>query len=117
MEIEIVLRRINYTACDIGAVVRCTCKACDNVIPNKACFNTALTLLETDDMACTENILQLVSPFFFNVTFYDPVTNGEKTLKMYCGDRTAEPYWVDANGKPTHYLNCKVNLIDTGMTP
>ena len=63
-----------------------------------------------------ENILQLVSNFFFQVTFYDPVTNGEKTLLMYCGDRTAEPYWVDGNGRPTHYLNCKVNLIDTGLT-
>jgi len=59
-------------------------------------------------------ILQLTSGFFFNVTFYDPVTNGSKTLRMYCGDRTAEPYWVDDNGKPTHYRNCKVNLIDTG---
>ena len=59
-------------------------------------------------------ILQLTNDFFFNVTFYDPVTNGQKTLRMYCGDRTAEPYWVDDNGKPTHYRNCKVNLIDTG---
>lgn len=59
-------------------------------------------------------ILQLMSGFFFNVTFYDPVTNGLKTLRMYCGDRSAEPYWVDENGKPTHYINCKANLIDTG---
>lgn len=59
-------------------------------------------------------ILQLVSNFYFNVTFYDPVSNGLKTLKMYCGDRSAEPYWVDGNGKPTHYINCKMNLIDVG---
>ncbi len=59
-------------------------------------------------------ILRLVSGFFFFVTFNDPVTNARKTLKMYCGDRTAEPYWVDDNGTPTHYRNCKVNLIDTG---
>ena len=59
-------------------------------------------------------ILQLVSSFFFYVTFTDPVTNSSTTLKMYCGDRTAEPYWVDGNGKPTHYRNCKVNLIDCG---
>ncbi len=49
-----------------------------------------------------------------DVTFIDPVTNSRKTIKMYCGDRTAEPYWVDDDGKPTHYRNCKVNLIDTG---
>lgn len=60
-------------------------------------------------------ILNLMSSFYFNVTFNDPVSGRLKTLKMYCGDRTAEPYWVDGNGKPTHYKNCKVNLIDTGV--
>src|SRR3712207_319029 len=40
-----------------------------------------------------ENILRLVSPFFFNVTFSDPVTNRLKTILMYCGDRHGEPYW------------------------
>lgn len=61
-----------------------------------------------------ERILQAVSNFFFYVTFHDPVTNNLKTVKMYCGDRSGEPYWVDSNGKPTAYINCKVNLIDTG---
>jgi hypothetical protein len=59
-------------------------------------------------------ILNALSSFFVMVTFADPVTNAFKTLKMYCGDRSAEPYWVDQNGKPTHYRNCKVNLIDVG---
>ena len=61
-----------------------------------------------------EAILQAVSNFFFYVTFNAPVTNSRKTVKMYCGDRTGEPYWVDGSGRPTHYINCKVNLIDTG---
>lgn len=59
-------------------------------------------------------ILSLISSFYFNVTFPDPVTGSPRTVKMYCGDRSAEPYWVDNSGNPTHYLNCKVNLIDTG---
>ena len=59
-------------------------------------------------------ILSVLSHFFVYVTFTDPVSNSFKTIKMYCGDRTAEPYWVDENGKPTHYRNCKVNLIDCG---
>lgn len=59
-------------------------------------------------------ILQLISGFYFDLTFYDPVTNSAKTIKAYCGDRHAEPYWVDKYGKPTHYVNCKVNFIDTG---
>lgn len=60
------------------------------------------------------SILSLISDFYFNVTFPDPVTGNERTIRMYCGDRSAEPYWVDDNGHPTHYRNCKVNLIDTG---
>jgi hypothetical protein len=59
-------------------------------------------------------ILGILSNFFVMVTFPDPVTNRLITLKMYCGDRTAEPYYVDESGMPTHYRNCKVNLIDVG---
>ena len=58
--------------------------------------------------------LSVLNNFFVNVTFTDPVSNSLKTIKMYCGDRTAEPYWLDNNGSPTHYRNCKVNLIDCG---
>lgn len=61
-----------------------------------------------------KRVLQLVSGFRFNLKFLDPVTNDWKTIKAYCGDRTAEPYWTDKNGKYTHYINCKVNFIDTG---
>lgn len=59
-------------------------------------------------------ILALLQPFFVHITFTDPVTNAFRTLLMYPGDRTAEPYWVDDNGQPTYYRNCKVNFIDTG---
>ena len=61
-----------------------------------------------------ETILRLISDFYFNVTFPDPVTGSERTIRMYCGDRSAEPYWVNSNGHPTYYRNCKVNFIDTG---
>ena len=61
-----------------------------------------------------QQILTLISGFYFNVTFPDPVSGSARTVTMYCGDRSAEPYWVDENGTPTHYRNCKVNLIDTG---
>lgn len=59
-------------------------------------------------------ILSLLESFYVMVTFTDPVSNEKRTIKMYCGDRTAEPYMLGKNGKPTHYINCKVNLIDTG---
>lgn len=60
-------------------------------------------------------ILQAFSNFFATVTFPDPVTDEYISLKMYPGDRSAEPYWVDKNGKPTAYVNCKVNIIDCGV--
>ena len=59
-------------------------------------------------------ILSILSRFFVYVTFIDPVSNSMKTIKMYCGDRSGEPYWVDDQGRPTHYRNCKVNLIHVG---
>ena len=59
-------------------------------------------------------ILSLISDFYFNVTFPDPVSGNPRTVKMYCGDRAGKEYWLDANGQPTHYRDCKVNLIDTG---
>lgn len=59
-------------------------------------------------------ILSILSHFFVYLTFVDPVSGSRKTIKVYPGDRRGEPYWVDKNGNPTHYRNCKVNLIDTG---
>jgi hypothetical protein len=59
-------------------------------------------------------MLQALSGFFVYVTFPDMVTNKKITIKMYPGDRTAEPYWMDADGNPITYQHCKVNLIDCG---
>jgi hypothetical protein len=59
-------------------------------------------------------ILSVLDNFFVMVNFPDPVSNSRRTLKMYCGDRTAQPYWADSNGNPTWYRSCKVNLIDCG---
>lgn len=61
-----------------------------------------------------ENILNVLKNLVVDVTFTDPSTNRLKTIEMYCGNRTGEPYWLDSNGKPTYYVNCKVNLIDMG---
>lgn len=60
-------------------------------------------------------ILQEFSSFFVIVKFPDMVTNEWVTLKMYPGDRSAEPYEVNENGFPIRYLNCKVNIIDCGV--
>ena len=63
-----------------------------------------------------EAMLQMFSEFFVNVTFWDFVNGRWITLKMYPGDRSAEPYWLDyGNDTPLYYTNCKLNLIDCGI--
>ena len=52
--------------------------------------------------------------FFVTVQFWDMVNNNWRTLTMYPGDRTAYVFKIDSQGRPTHYLNCKVNIIDAG---
>lgn len=54
------------------------------------------------------------SHFFSTVEFWDMVNNTWRTLTMYPGDRSAEVYMTDKEGKPLYYLNCKVNIIDAG---
>ena len=40
------------------------------------------------------------SGFGVSVTFTDPVTGEWITLKMYPGDRSAEPFWLDGEDSP-----------------
>lgn len=65
-------------------------------------------------------ILAEFDDFFCTVRFPDMRNNNWVTHKCYPGDRTAEPFWLnkepgEAYGLPTHYRNCKVNLIDCGI--
>lgn len=68
------------------------------------------------DAKTWSDILKELDKFFVTVKFPDQVNNEWRSLLMYPGDRSAEPYWVDKNGMPTAYINCKVNLIDCGVT-
>lgn len=58
--------------------------------------------------------------FFLYIKYPNMVTGTWTVREMYCGDRSAEPLWLNLNenstnaGLPTDYINCKVNLIDTG---
>lgn len=67
------------------------------------------------DAQTWSDMLKEFDKFFVVVKFPDMVSNDWRTLKMYPGDRSAEPYEVDENGFPTRYVNCKVNLIDCGV--
>lgn len=52
--------------------------------------------------------------FFSMVTYPDMVHNTWTTRKMYCGDRSAKPFHIGADGLPLDYLDCRVNVIDVG---
>ena len=43
------------------------------------------------------------------------VDNCFQTIRMYPGNRTATPIEFDADGLPTRYQDCKVNIIDCGV--
>lgn len=66
------------------------------------------------DAATWSAMLKEFKNFFVTVKFWDMVENDWITLTMYPGDRTAEVFKLDAHGRPTHYINCKVNIIDSG---
>lgn len=53
--------------------------------------------------------------FYVEVSYPDMLNNTWTTRKMYPGDRSATPLWLDeSTGLPKTYINCKVNLIDCG---
>ena len=59
-------------------------------------------------------VLSLLDNFYVVMTYYDQRTNDKRSIRIYPSDRSAEPYWIDENGKPTFYSHCKVNFIATG---
>lgn len=66
------------------------------------------------DAATWSSMLKEFENFFVTVEFWDMVNNTWKTSTMYPGDRMADVYMTDKQGKPLSYINCKVNVIDAG---
>ena len=66
------------------------------------------------DAATWSSMLKEFDNFLCQVQVWDMVNNRWITLQMYPGDRTADVFKIDSEGKPTHYINCKVNIIDAG---
>ena len=52
--------------------------------------------------------------FIFNFCYYSPVKRAFITRKFYVSDREYEYFDIDSSGRPTAYVNCTANLIDTG---
>lgn len=62
-----------------------------------------------------ESLLQFWDTnFFFNFSYYSPVSNTRITRKFYVGDRTWRPFAIDDKGNPVAYVDCSANVIDTG---
>ena len=66
------------------------------------------------DAATWSSMLKEFDNFLVDVRFWDMVNNDWITLMMYPGDRTADVFKIDSDGRPTHYINCKVNIVDAG---
>lgn len=60
-------------------------------------------------------MLQEFDKFVVTARIPDMVHNRMTTIRMYPGNRTAEPVEFDADGLPTMYRDCKVNIIDCGV--
>jgi hypothetical protein len=61
------------------------------------------------------DILVEIEKFECNVTYFDALTMGFATRKMYWGDASEEPYEVDESGRVLTYRNCSCNIIDMGV--
>lgn len=61
------------------------------------------------------HILQLTEGFFFIAKIPDMHTGGWIELKMYRGDASAQPYWLESDGNFRWYESCKMNIIDCGI--
>lgn len=66
------------------------------------------------DAATWSAMLKEFKNFFVTVQFWDMVENNWITIPMYPGDRTADVFKLDSDGKVLEYLNCKVNIVDSG---
>lgn len=66
------------------------------------------------DAKTWSSLLKEFEKYFVTVEFWDMVKNDWRTLTMYPGDRTADVYITNKNGKPLYYKDCKVNIIDAG---
>ena len=60
-------------------------------------------------------MLKEFDKFYVTAMIPDMVNNSWITIKMYPSDRSAKPYWIGHDGKPTWYTECKVNIIDCGV--
>lgn len=60
------------------------------------------------------SILQEFEQFIVTATLPDMIHNRFHTIRVYPGNRSATPVSFDADGLPTMYKDCKVNIIDTG---
>ena len=66
------------------------------------------------DAVTWSEMLKEFKAFVVTVRFPDMVSNDWLTIRMYPGDRTAQPLFIGPDGLPTMYSQCKVNIIDCG---
>lgn len=54
--------------------------------------------------------------FTFPIRYFHMMEDAWVTRTFYVGDRSARPFLVDKNtGRPKYWLDCKANVVDTGL--
>lgn len=66
------------------------------------------------DAKTWSSMLKEFKQFVVTAKIPDMVHNDWLTIRMYPGDRTAQPLFIGPDGLPTMYSQCKVNIIDCG---
>ena len=61
-----------------------------------------------------QGILEQVKKPLVDVTFSDPQTGSPVTIKMICRGKYAKAFRINNDGEITHYINCSIELEDTG---
>ena len=67
------------------------------------------------DAETVHRLIRAFDNFFVIARFWDLREWGWVELKMYCGDRTAQPYYRMSDSIPDKIESFKVNIIDCGL--
>ena len=96
MDVHIVVCRIYYTACNVGAVVSCSFEVCKKVRPYKANLDGAVPLLKADYVAAAHLL-------------FESVNNLLKRLNLLCSFKVI--FKKRFKGKVDDFFNCAKELF------
>ena len=106
VEIKIVLRHIDDTTCNVGAMVRNAFEICEQIRPNKAGINRAVTLLHTQNMIRAEGFLEIVYDLFKRLDLISRLD-----IVVHEGIVCEVGYFLDRRKNHFKFLNSKIGKL------